>query len=644
MAVRRAAAGILGLLALLASTTPGVAPPARADEHYALASDAVYEIRPAEGEVGVTVGLSFTNSTPNPAGRFSVFSELRLAIHDGATQVAASDDEGALEVSVAVESDVNVATIELRDEVRFEDTADLELAYTLPDTDDPQLRVRPSLVVFPAWSFGTSGEVAVTIPSGYELRVDGDPLTEEGDRLTSGPIDDPGAWLALVTAVSSPDYTDFTANVALDGGTADVLVRAFSDDEAWGTRTLDLVERALGPIETEIGLPYPRIGQLVLTEVVPTDSSGLAEGAAGGTEFMVAFDQPDFTVLHQVTHAWLSPALIEARWIREGLASHVAARVAPDLEVSPPYDPAAEAEEAADAAFPLDAWPGAGDAYGYPASWAVMDELETLVGADALRAVLVRVAAGVGPYESREIESPPAVEPGAAPVVPLTSRGFLDHLETVGEAEVSELFATRVLTEGDVALLETRAEAREQFDDLVAASDGWGAPDPVRGAMVSWSFEDALADIDEADAWLAQRDDLLDEMQEVGLSAPDRLQQSYLAHGGGPEAVDELEAEAAVVAAYASTADSVNAERSFAERVGLLGGPDPQAQLTLSSGRFADGDLRGALDAISETRRILAAAETGGVVRLVALVLLVVVLVTAAVILFRRRASYTPAA
>ena len=114
-----------------------------------------------------------------------------------------------------------------------------------------------------------------------------------------------------------------------------------------------------------------------------------------------------------------------------------------------------------------------------------------------------------------------------------------------------------------------------------------------------------------------------------------------MAYGGGPEAVGELEAERTVVDEYQTAADRVNGERSFIERIGLVGGPNPEAQLALASGRFGDGDLRGALDAIAEAGRIIGAAETGGFVRLASVVVLALVLVVAAVILFRRRASYT---
>jgi hypothetical protein len=650
MRLRRALAPVVVLAAILASWLPGAAPPVRAAD-YTLESSARYQIRPDDGEIGVRVALEFTNTTPNPANRFSLFSEIRLAVHDEAVDFEASDDDGGLTVqngrSRIGGERVHVATIRLREGIRYRDSVAVELRYTLPDTEDSRLRVRPSLVVFPAWGFGTAGEVSVSIPTGYELRVDGDRLTEDGDRLVSGPIDDPAAWLALVTAVRPAEYQTHEARVPLEGGTADLVVRSFSDDEAWGTRTLAAVEEALPRIEEEVGLPYPVRGPLTLTEVVAADASGFGEGSPTGTEIMISFDQPAFTALHQVVHVWVPPPLVEARWIREGLASLVAARVAAEveIEIEPPYDPAAEAERREEAAFPLDTWAPTADldaeAYGHAASWAVIAELEEEVGADALRAVLARVSASIGPYDPGTIDLSP--EPGGpgAPAVPLTSRSFLDHLEAVSGADLAPLFDGRVLAERDAALLGARTAARAEFDALVEAAGGWGAPDPLRAAMTDWRFDEAMAQVESARGWLAQRDGLLAEMADAGLSAPDRLQQAYRSYGGGPEAVSELEAEREVVVAYVSAAERVNAERSFLERLGLVGGADPQDQLDLAYGRFTEGDLRGAVDAIGEADRIVATAQTGGIVRLVSLVLFVLILIGLAVILFRRRASYT---
>ena len=647
MRLRPAIPAAVAVAAVVASWLPGAAPSVQAAE-YTLESSVRYEIRPEDGEVAVDVELEFTNTTPDPAGRFSLFSEIRLAVHDQAVDFAASDSEGELDVRDAMRTvdgaRVHIATIKLREGLRYEDSIEVEFSYTLPDTESSRLRVRPSLVVFPAWGFGTSSEVSVSIPGGYEMRVDGDELIANGDRLESGPIDDPASWLALVTAIRPAEYVEQEVTVPLGGGTADLVIRSFSDDEAWGTRTLETVEDALPLIEQEIGLPYPVRGRLTLTEVVAADSSGFGEGASSGAEIMVSFDQPAFTALHQVLHAWLPPELVEARWIGEGLASRIAERVADQMGVRRPYDPAAEAERLSEHAFPLDAWAAGGDpdaeAYGHAASWALIAELEEAVGADALRSVLARVASSVGPYDPGGDVSP---EPGTtdAPPMPLTSRSFLDQLEAVAAADLAPLFAERVLSEPDATLLEARAEARAEFNALVEAADGWGAPDALRAAMADWRFDEANAQVEPVRTWLSQRDTLLAAMASAGLSAPDRLQQAYQAYGGGPEASSELGAERQVVTAYVATAERVNAERTFIERLGLVGGADPQAQLVLANGRFAEGDLNGALDAIGEAERIVDAADTGGIVRLTSLVLVVLILVALAVILFRRRATYT---
>ena len=644
MRPRRAAAPVM-VLALLLTALPGagtVSPVAAAE--YTLVTASTYEVRPAEGEIAVTVEITFTNTTPDPEGQFSVFPEILLALHDTAADISATDAEGDLPVEVAVdERGVNVAAIELREGVRYEETAELELRYVLADGADPQLRVRPSVIVFPAWSFGTAGTVAVALPGGYEVRVDGDPLSESAGRLVSGDITDPSRWLALVTATRPADTTAFDATVPLSGGTVDLQVRSFADDAAWGERTLDVIERALPLLEEEIGLPYPRVGTLVLVEAVPTVSSAFAESTGSGDEILVAFDQPPFTALHQLAHVWLDAELIETRWIREGLASDVAARVATELDLDLPFDPAAEATNRAAAAFPLDAWSpsadAAADAYGHAASWSLIGELRAMVGDEALRTTLARIASSIGPYETGDPEAP--AENGV-PVEPLTSRSFLDQLETVtGARDLAAAFANRVFSEADAALLAPRADARASFDGLLVAAGSWGAPDPVRGAMEEWSFAEARGLISDALAWLGERDDLLDAMEAAGLAAPDRLQQAYRSFGGGSEAHDELEAERAVVEAYGAAAADVNAPRSFLARAGLVGGPDPAQRLTVANGRFADGDLRGAIEAIGEAQAIVASAETGGLVRLLSVLIVVVLLGAGAVVLMRRRSAYT---
>ena len=54
------------------------------------------------------------------------------------------------------------------------------------------------------------------------------------------------------------------------------------------------------------------------------------------------------------------------------------------------------------------------------------------------------------------------------------------------------------------------AGARAAFDELVAAADGWGAPDPVRAAMTEWRFDEAEALIGGRAGLAGRRDELLD--------------------------------------------------------------------------------------------------------------------------------------
>jgi hypothetical protein len=642
MRAGRGIGSVLALALVLTVVGPGHVAPVRAAE-YTLETTAAYEVRPSEHRVLVRVDLAFTNTTPDPDGQFSVFDELRLAIHDGADAVTASDGDGDLDVTVENEDGVNVATIELREGLRFEETAEVELRYRLADGDAPDVRVGPSLAVFPAWGFGTSSEVSIAVPDGYEVRADGDPLTRaDGGLLTSGPIEDPDSWLARVTAIGPPDYAAFEATVPLDGGTADVLVQALGDDPAWGEATRDLLVQALPALERRIGLPYPLLGQLVVTESVPADSTGFGEPVTRRAAIEVGYDQPSFTIVHQLAHLWLDP-LVATRWIAEGIASDLASGVASELDLDAPYDPAAEVERLAADRIPLDAWrvgsEPAASAYAYAASWQLVADVRAEIGDDALRTILARTAASVGPYDEASVDVPPSGT--ATPRAPLTTRSFLDQISAVAGIDASAAFSASALTPDDVELLPARETARQALGDLVAAADGWGSPDPVRAAMTEWAFADAMSRIEAADAWLGDRDALVAEMERVGLSRPDRLPQAFRAYGGGAEAVEELAAERSVVDAYAAASDRIGAPRSFLARLGLVGGADPSTQLGLANGRFADGDLRGALASVEQAVRIMDGAETTGAVRVVSLALIVIALAVIALAVFRRRASYT---
>ena len=645
-AALRAARGVALASAVVAASWLGIAPPGpqpTLGAEYWLKTNAVYEVRPGRESALVTIDVTFRNTTPDPSGRFSVFEVIDLAVHSGARQLRARDNRGSLNASLDRRDGVTVASIRPRQGVRYRETVRFTVTYLLPDGASQDVRIGPSVVIFPVWSFGTSGRVTVEMPGAYEVLVDGNPLSAErvGDELhlASGPVDDPTRWLALLTATLPSSYATLSETVTMAAGQVDLEVRAWSDDRAWGRRTLALMAEAMPLLEGAIGLDYRPTGPLVLVESLPASGGELSEPAPGGTDIAVGFDVPAFTVLHQLSHAWFSTELAEERWVREGFASRAAATLADRLDAPPPYDPLQAARNREADAFPLVSW-GAGessadqDAYAYAASWAVAELLTREVGREAMQLAWRRISAGMDGYQPMGDE-PPAT--GGLPAAPVDSRHLLDQLEAVSGMDLAGIFNEWVFDPATAGLLPARASARAALGDLLERSGDWGTPDPVRLALAGWRFGDAEAAIAEAQDWLAERDGLLNDMEVAGLTMPDRLRNEYQTGGGSQAARDELDAEAAVVATYREAQGRLDGSRSLVQQVGLLGGSQPDALLAEARVLFAGGDLVGAAEASSEARDRLQLAGQDGLVRLVSAVVVAGLLVLLAISLVRRR-------
>ncbi len=633
---------VAGLLPALPLIRPGLA---RAAE-YSMRTQATYEIAPGEGTVRVTVDVTFKNTTPNPPGQFSVFPTIDLAVHDGARNVRAEDVRNRrLRTTVQERDGVNVASVQPRPPVRYRDVRRFTLSYTLADGASSDIRIRPSVVIVPIWSFGTEGSVRVRLPSDYEVLVDGDALraNEDGSswQLDSGNVADPSRWLARVTATLPSSYVTSERQVPLSQGRVDVQVRAWADDPGWGRRTLRLLTEALPRLDDAIGLPHQPTGPLVIVESLPEAGAVLREPAASDVDIAIGYTEPAFTVLHQVAHLWLPATLVADRWIREGFASHAAAQVATALKVELPFDPERAAAELRDDAFPLVSW-GAGQAtaaqerYADAAAWAAADAIAAEVGEDSLRLAWQRMAAGLDGYRPPFDAAP--TTPVAA-TVPADSRHLLDQLDAVSDADVVPIFRRWVLDEASVAQLSARRDARAAYRELEAAAGDWGTPDPVRLALAGWRFDDAQAAIAEATDWLADRDSLLARIEAARLAAPDRLRAEYERGGGSETARRELDEEAAVVAAYVAARERAAADRSPLEEVGLLGGRGPDAMLDEAQSLFVDGDLVGAGDLSAAASRRLDRAAIDGAARLAAVLVLGGVLLVVGVRQARRRGA-----
>jgi hypothetical protein len=346
-------------------------------------------------------------------------------------------------------------------------------------------------------------------------------------------------------------------------------------------------------------------------------------------------------LLHQAGHVWFSEELAADRWIREGFASWAAAAAADELDVQPTYRPAQRRDQLDDDAFPLISW-GAGestaaqDAYAYAAAWAVADRLASRVGGQRLRLAWQRITAGDGAYEP-VTDALPAVDTPAPDRQPIDSRALLDQLEAVSGQDLGPIFSTWVFDAGTADRLPERAEARAEYRALLAAAGDWGAPMPVTVDLAAWRFDSARQRIAETMTWLQGRDRLAEQAALVGLALPERLRDRYRTAGGGPDARNEIDAQAAVVRAYGEALAVNAAERDLFERIGLLGGPDRDQLLREANLAFAEGDLRGAADATGAVQAQLNSARTQGIVRIAAAVALIVVLLVLAGALLRRR-------
>jgi hypothetical protein len=632
------------LLAGLVPALPLVQPEVARAAEYSMKTAASYQVEPGAGRVRVSIDVTFRNTTPNPPGQFSVFPTIDLAVHDGATNVRAEDGRGRrLSTSVQRRNGVTVASVQPRPPVRYRDVRRFTLSYTLADGASGDVRIRPSVVIVPIWSFGTSGSVTVRVPSDYEVLVDGDALEAEQDgdawQLESGAVSDPSRWLARITATLPSSYVTASRQVELSSGTVEVQVRSWSDDPAWGRRTLRVLTAGLPRLDEAIGLPYRPDGPLVIVESLPESDAVLREPAASDVDIAIGYTEPAFTVLHQVAHLWLPPTLAEDRWIREGFTSHAAAQVAGALDVDLPFDPERAAQNRRDDAFPLVSW-GIGqaspaqDRYAYAAAWAAADAIAEAVGEDAVQLAWQRTAAGLDGYQPPFDVAP--TTPVAA-TVPADSRHLLDQLQAVSDGDVVPVFRRWVLDEASADQLTARRDARVAYDELAAIAGEWGTPDPVRLALAGWRFDDARAAIIEATDWLGDRDALQARIRGAGLTAPERLRAEYERGGGSEAARRELDTETAVLAAYEAGQERAATDRSLLEEVGLLGGTAPEAMLAEAGSLFADGDLVGAADLSAGATDRLDRAATDGVVRILSVIVLVGVLVLVGVRQARRR-------
>jgi hypothetical protein len=190
-------------------------------------------------------------------------------------------------------------------------------------------------------------------------------------------------------------------------------------------------------------------------------------------------------------------------------------------------------------------------------------------------------------------------------------RGLLDLLEERTGKTYEDLWRTWVVRPSEVALLDQRAAARRQYDQIVSRAADWQLPPIVRQAMRAWQFDQATELLDAADLALADRESVRSAAADANVVVPGALRAAFEGDNGFAAAAAEADAELMTIEAYTKAHDARPADPGIVEQVGLWWAT-PEADLAHAADAFAAGDLRESVRASSAAHLAWeAAADTG---------------------------------
>jgi hypothetical protein len=647
------------LVGLLLAIVAGLAPPAAspvlgAAPELQLIAAARYDVQPDRSRVHVTLDTTITNTHRDTGSTRTYYDTISLAVLPGTAYFTVSAPDVTPAVSIRERATTyTLLTIRLGRRLFAGRHMALRLQFDLPDKGGTALRdvrVGTSLVAFPVWAFSTQdtpgSSVTVVFPPGYNVQQQVGTMSDVGEASggrqvwTSGPLDDPLAFSAYFVA-DRPGAFKATALTATIAGTEiPVTIRAWADDDAWGTRVGSLVERGLPALGAAIGLPYAGTGLAVQESVSRTIGgyAGIFDPVA--STIQVAYYAGPFVVLHETAHAWFNGRLASERWILEAFASWYAAQAAVRLKVD-----AAPPELTSDlraAAIPLNAWPGVGRAdettedYAYAATFVLAGAIAARAGAAGLRDVWQAAAGAESAYQPFHAGAP--VERGApAP----DWRGLLDLLEERTGASYVDLWRTWVVRPEEASLLDRRATARAAYAAAVVAAGAWELPPSVRRAMANWQFDQAAALMTQCRAVLAQRSTIAAAAAAAGVTVPDTLRKAFEGPDGPAAAAQEADLELATIdAIQAAVAASHEVDGLFAQ-LGLLG-LSPEQEVVAARASFSEGNMAAAQAHAAAAQATWQSADGRGRQRVLSIVVvllgLVVLLIAGLIVVRTRRA------
>lgn len=642
------AAAILGLAGWLAalvlspaivpSLTSGVAA-AGASQALTVVANARYDVQPSHKRVHVTVDLQIANHRTDTVIRSYFFDHVVLGTLPGASGFTIAAPVGSKVhpvVHVTSRTSARVlVSVGFGTKLRSGHALGLKLTFDLADSGGPAdraVRIGSTIATFPVWAIGTpdtpGSTVRVTVPAGYQLDILGSPMTgptagPSGTRMyASVVLGTPAAFGAYILADRPGAYRETPLGLTVAGGPYAIVVRAWQDDPAFGTRVSALLKKALPALGTLVGIPPTATGPggapFAVEEAVTRSAGGYAALFDGGAaRIQVAYDAGSAVLLHEAAHAWFNGAMVADRWAAEGFASYYASRVAGPLKIAVPALTLTKALQAR--GIPLNAWASTGtpdpavDAYGMAASNTLAGLIADRVGpsglSDVWQAIVTGAMADQPAHETGSIDADPS-----GPSVP-DWRGLLDLIETRTGKDVSDLWRTWVVRPEEAALLDRRATVRTAYAGLVAEAGDWEVAKPIRVALDRWQFDQAADLIAKAHAVLAALPALATAAETVGVRLPATVRTAFESDSGPASAATELAAEQAAVARLAADFAERPAVPGPVVQVGLVG-TDPDADIDAARTAFAAGDLAAAVTAADRAAAVWDGALDAGRERL----------------------------
>jgi hypothetical protein len=616
---------VLGSLLVIGAVAAPSA--ANAANGIVITSTAVYDVRPDDGIVVVTVDVAATNVMPDSATQRFYYDGIALPIPIGVTSISASSGGVALPVTLtAVDEQFQRADITFGTSVFYQQTYPFTLTFVMTDAGgDPEreIWVRSRFVALPVWGFGTEGatnsSVEVVMPPGFEIQVpfgDMEVIHAAGAARAVATGIDPARFTAYVSGERTGERTRSEIEVDMADGPVDVRFHAWPDDPAWTERQGNILGRGLPVLEEKIGIPYPISGTLNVYEHAYQHLGEYAGVFVAGVDTIeMRFDADAFTALHEAAHVWFNRALAEERWLTEGFASYYAEVVGREMREKLEFF--SLTDELREARFPLLEWGGPGseerahEEFGYAASHAVARKIARLAGPRVLRTVWRQADGEELAYGRHPDEEGPERKPNSD-----DWRRFLDLLENASEADFDPIWRAWIVAGRRADELNARDETRQAYEATQATLGEWLMPASTRRHMEKWSFEDATAELDRIVRLVDEHAALVDRADGLGLEPSgevgDRL-------GEGIDAAsDELEQQAAALDALLAATDRLDGERVLLQEIGLLAEPAPEVGLDAARAAFEAGDEGEATRQAEAAAALLASAGGQGRLRVAA--------------------------